>query len=80
MYYNAEERVQSSLLNVTESPNGNYYFQALNLANQERSVVAAEQLPESAILALAMPTSRLCRTRPGDRRAPTGGLDSHSPE
>ena len=43
VYYNAEERVQSSLLNVTESPNGNYYFQALNLANQERSVVSAER-------------------------------------
>ena len=43
VYYNAEQRYQNSLLNLTESPNGNYYFQAADLANQVHSVVAAER-------------------------------------
>jgi hypothetical protein len=42
VYYNAEQRYQNSLLTLTESPNGNYYFQSVDLANQARAVVAAE--------------------------------------
>ncbi len=42
VYYNAEQRYQNSLLTLTESPNGNYYFEATDLANQMHAVVAAE--------------------------------------
>jgi hypothetical protein len=42
-YYQAEQRFENSLLTVSESPTGNYYFQAVNLMNQEQSVVATER-------------------------------------
>lgn len=43
VYYQAEDRYKTSLLTVTEPPNGNYYFLVLDLANQEQSVVATER-------------------------------------
>jgi hypothetical protein len=41
-YYQAELRFNNTMLTVSESPSGNYYFQAVNLLNQEQSVVATE--------------------------------------
>ena len=41
-YYQAELRFNNTMLSVSEPPNGNYYFQAVNLLNQEQSVVSTE--------------------------------------
>jgi hypothetical protein len=43
IYYEKEERYENSLLDLQQSPDGNYYFEVVNLANQLQSVVAIEK-------------------------------------
>jgi hypothetical protein len=43
IYYDAESRYSDSLLTLSEPPNGNYYFQIVDLTNQLSAVVATEQ-------------------------------------
>jgi hypothetical protein len=42
-YFQAEDRYRNSLLTLSEPPNGNYYFEIVDLANQEAAVVSAER-------------------------------------
>jgi hypothetical protein len=42
VYYQAEERYQNSLFTVSAAPDGNYYFQAVDFANQAQEVIATE--------------------------------------
>jgi hypothetical protein len=42
VYYQEQEQYKSSLLSLTESPDGNYYFQVVDLANELASVVSVE--------------------------------------
>ncbi|MGB8265695.1 MAG: hypothetical protein WCE44_05200 [Candidatus Velthaea sp.] len=42
-YLESEQRYQNTLLSLSESPSGNYYFQVLNLSNQLHTVVSAER-------------------------------------
>jgi hypothetical protein len=43
VYYQEQEQYESSLLSLTESPDGNYYFEVVNLANEFGSVVGVER-------------------------------------
>jgi hypothetical protein len=43
IYYQKQERFENSMLTLSESPSGNYFFQIADLANQMASVVNTEQ-------------------------------------
>jgi hypothetical protein len=43
IYYQKEERFENSVLTLSESPSGNYFFQIADLANQMASVVNTER-------------------------------------
>ncbi|MBD5656306.1 MAG: hypothetical protein IAI50_14165 [Candidatus Eremiobacteraeota bacterium] len=43
LYYEREERYESSLVTLTESPSGNYFLEVADLANQLQAVVATER-------------------------------------
>ena len=42
IYYRQEERFGNSMLTLTDPPNGNYFLEIVDLANQLKSVVAIE--------------------------------------
>jgi hypothetical protein len=42
VYYQEQQQYENSLLSLTESPDGNYYFEVVNLANEFGSVVGVE--------------------------------------
>jgi hypothetical protein len=42
IYYGKEEQYENTLLNLSESPSGNYFFLVANASNQLQSIVAIE--------------------------------------
>jgi hypothetical protein len=44
IYYGNEQRYQNSLLTLTPAPDGNYFFEIVDLSNQLASVVGTERL------------------------------------